>query len=221
MIQVRKGIKDYEMLYRLVIQTINPAADISDHRSKDPNYAMDGESIGLLVNVAFCAFRCVFDSERDKMYKGWYSDINPYSGICPASLADLLLKSFQGDYKDSYLHKFFLSKGDRFAAQDKWVAYCTDYDSADNVGNPVLQRGHRHDEGRDSLADGAQFYFPASGETVYYLDDLKKIKKDEICEALDFYALDAWLAVKLQENPKRDLSKRLTYEGSRSSTRNS
>lgn len=70
LIQVRKGIKDYEMLYRLVIQTINPAADISLITDpKDPNYAMDGESIGLLVNVAFCAFRCVFDSERDKMYK--------------------------------------------------------------------------------------------------------------------------------------------------------
>lgn len=174
---------------------------------------MDGESIGLLINAAFCAYRSVFDSERDKMYKDWYSDINPYSGMCPASLADLLVKSFQGDYKDSYLHKFFISKGDRFSAQDKWVAYCTDYDSADNIGKPgPYNEDIAMMKAAEGLADGAQFYFPASGETVYYLDDLKKIKKDEICEALDFYALDAWLAVKLQENPKRDLSKRLTYE---------
>ena len=214
LLQVRKGIKDYEMLYRLVIQTINPAADISLITDpKDPNYAMDGESIGLLINVAFCAYRCVFDSERDKMYKDWYSDINPYSGMCPASLADLLLKSFQGDYKDSYLHKFFLSKGDRFAAQDKWVAYCTDYDSADNAGKSgPYNEDIAMMKAAEGLADGAFFYFPASGETVYDLDDLNKIKADEIREALDFYALDAWFAVKLQENPKRDLSKRLTYE---------
>lgn len=214
LIQVRKGIKDYEMLYRLVIQTINPAADISLITDpKDPNYAMDGEAIGLLINIAFCAYRSVFDSERDKMYKDWYSDINPYSGMCPASLADLLLKSFQGDYKDSYLHKFFISKGDRFAAQDKWVAYCTDYDSADNIGKSgPYNEDIAMMKAAEGLSEPAFFYFPASGETVYNLDDLNKIKDDEIREALDFYALDAWFAVKLQENPKRDLSKRLTYE---------
>ena len=214
LIQVRKGIKDYEMLYRLVIQTINPAADISLITDpKDPNYAMDGESIGLLINAAFCAYRSVFDSERDKMYKDWYSDINPYSGMCPASLADLLVKSFQGDYKDSYLHRFFISKGDRFSAQDKWVAYCTDYDSADNVGKSgPYNEDIAMMKAAEGLSEPAFFYFPASGETVYNLDDLNKIKDDEIREALDFYALDAWFAVKLQEDPKRDLSKRLTYE---------
>ena len=214
LIQVRKGIKDYEMLYRLVIQTINSTADISLITDpKDPNYAMDGESIGLLINAAFCAYRSVFDSERDKMYKDWYSDINPYSGMCPASLADLLVKSFQGDYKDSYLHKFFISKGDRFSAQDKWVAYCTDYDSPDNIGKSgPYNEDIAMMKAAEGLSEPAFFYFPASGETVYDLDDLSKIKDDEIREALGFYALDAWFAVKLQENPKRDLSKRLTYE---------
>lgn len=214
LIQVRKGITDYQMLFRLTIQTINPAADISLITDpKDPNYAMDGDTIGVLINVAFNAFYCVFDGDRQKMYDNWYSDINPYSEICQASLIDLIISSFTSNYNNSYLHRFFLTKGDRFASQDKWISYCTNYGSADNTN----KYGPYYDKiaimkAVEGLTKCADFYFPASGSYVYHLDDLTKIKKEEVEEAFEYYGLEAWVASKLQENPEADLSKRLAYE---------
>lgn len=214
LIQVRKGITDYQMLFRLTIQTINPAADISLITDpKDPNYAMDGDTIGVLINVAFNAFYCVFDGDRQKMYDNWYSDINPYSEICQASLIDLIISSFTSNYNNSYLHRFFLTKGDRLASQDKWISYCTNYGSADNTN----KYGPYYDKiaimkAVEGLTKCADFYFPASGSYVYHLDDLTKIKKEEVEEAFEYYGLEAWVASKLQENPEADLSKRLAYE---------
>lgn len=214
LIQVRKGITDYQMLFRLTIQTINPAADISLITDpKDPNYAMDGDTIGVLINVAFNAFYCVFDGDRQKMYDNWYSDINPYSEICQASLIDLIISSFTSNYNNSYLHRFFLTKGDRLASQDKWISCCTNYGSADNTN----KYGPYYDKiaimkAVEGLTKCADFYFPASGSYVYHLDDLTKIKKEEVEEAFEYYGLEAWVASKLQENPEADLSKRLAYE---------
>lgn len=213
----------FQRLYRLIIQTLNPAADINLCADpKDPWYAMTGQGLGRLVNMAFNAYYVQFDGDRDRLYEQWGNQSNPYRNICQASFVDLVILSFRGKWNESYLHKSFLTKGGRFSAQDKWAAFCTDYDSTDNsrkygpydvpiaIMKTVSGFGHV-----------PEYRFMGSNETITDISGLKALMgsrkegknwKDEIAKATRLRSLHAWLAVQYQENPKADLSQKYSYE---------
>lgn len=213
----------FQRLYRLIIQTLNPAADINLCADpKDPWYAMTGQGLGKLVNMAFNAFYVQFDGDRDRLYEQWGNQSNPYRNICQASFVDLVILSFRGKWNESYLHKSFLTKGSRFSAQDKWAAFCTDYDSTDNsrkygpydvpiaIMKTVSGFGHV-----------PEYRFMGSNETITDISGLKALMgsrkegknwNDEIAKATRLRSLHAWLAVQYQENPKADLSQKYSYE---------
>ena len=209
----------FQTLFRLIIQTLNPAADVNLCADpKDPWYAMTGAGLGKLINMAFNAYYVQFDGDRDRLYKEWTSSGNPYRNISQASTVDLIIMSFKGDWTGSYLHKSFLTKGNRFDAQDKWAVYCTSYKSTDNVKKygpydvpiaimkTIAGFGHT-----------PEYRFKESGETVRSLSDFNKLLgsrglKDEIARSLRTRSLHAWLAVQYQEDPHADLKPKYAYE---------
>ena len=209
----------FQTLFRLIIQTLNPAADVNLCADpKDPWYAMTGAGLGKLINMAFNAYYVQFDGDRDRLYKEWTSPSNPYRNISQASTVDLIIMSFKGDWTGSYLHKSFLTKGNRFDAQDKWAVYCTSYKSTDNVKKygpydvpiaimkTIAGFGHT-----------PEYHFKESSETVRSLSDFNKLLgsrglKDEIARSLRTRSLHAWLAVQYQENPHADLRPKYAYE---------
>ena len=209
----------FQTLFRLIIQTLNPAADVNLCADpKDPWYAMTGAGLGKLINMAFNAYYVQFDGDRDRLYKEWTSPGNPYRNISQASTVDLIIMSFKGDWTGSYLHKSFLTKGNRFDAQDKWAVYCTSYKSTDNVKKygpydvpiaimkTIAGFGHT-----------PEYHFKESSETVRSLSDFNKLLgsrglKDEIARSLRTRSLHAWLAVQYQENPHADLRPKYAYE---------
>lgn len=209
----------FQTLFRLIIQTLNPAADVNLCADpKDPWYAMTGAGLGKLINMAFNAYYVQFDGDRDRLYKEWTLPDNPYRNISQASTVDLIIMSFKGDWTGSYLHKSFLTKGNRFDAQDKWAVYCTSYKSTDNVKKygpydvPIAIM-----KAISGFGHTPEYRFKESGETVRSLSDFNKLLgsrglKDEIARSLRTRSLHAWLAVQYQENPHADLKPKYAYE---------
>ena len=213
----------FQRLYRYIIQLLNPAADINlCANPEDPWYAMTGQGLGKIINMAFNAYYVQFEGDRDRLYDQWNSADNPYRNLCQASFVDLVVMSFRGGWKDSYLQKSFRTKGSRFDAHDKWAAYCTDYKSTDNtkkygpydVQIAIMKTiaGFRH---------APEYRFRGSSETVSDISGLKALAgshkegknwKDEIARAVKTRSLHAWLAVQYQENPDADLKPKYAYE---------
>lgn len=213
----------FQRLYRLIIQTLNPAADInlcSD--PKDPWYAMTGQGLGKIINMAFNAFYVQFEGDRDKLYDEWSNSSNPYRNLCQASFVDLVILSFKGKWEESYLHKSFLTKGGRFNSQDKWAVYCTGYNSTDNskkygpydVPIAIMKT-------ISGFGYVPEYQFRGTNETVRSRSELQALMgsrkggknwKDEIAQATRRRSLHAWLAVQYQEDPKADLSQKYAYE---------
>ena len=220
---LRARHSDFQSLYRLIIQTLNPAADInlcSD--PSDPMYAMTGQGLGRFINMAFNAYYVQFEGDSRKMYASWSSSDNPYRDICQASLVDLIVASFKGDWNSSFLHDFFMTKGTRFSKQDSWAAFCTSYDSTDNT-----RKYGPYDMPIAMLKTAAgfgfspEYRFRGSSRTVRTIAELDSLAasnkdgknwKDETAAALRSRSLHAWLAVQYQENPQADLKKKYAYE---------
>ena len=220
---IRSQVSDYQALFRLIIQTLNPAADIN--LCSDPGnpwYAMTGESLGKFINMAFNAYYVQFEGDSHKLFDKWGDADNPYRNICQASLVNLIITSFQGRWGDSYLRSFFLAKGSRFSAQEKWASYCTSYSSTDNkkkygpYDTPIAIM-----KTVAGFGFTPEYRFRGSSETVTDLAGLEKLHashkegrnwKDEVSQAVRSRRLYAWLAVRYQEDPHADLKPKYAYE---------
>lgn len=213
----------FQRLYRYIIQTLNPAADLNLCADpKNPWYAMTGKGLGKLINMAFNAYYVQFEGDRDRLYNDWTSGTNPYRDICQASLVDLIVMSFKGPWKDSYIQKSFRTKGNRFDAQDRWAAYCTDYKSTDNskkYGPYDVQIAIMKTVAGFGFTP--EYRFRDSAETVSDISGLKSLSgsgkegkdwKSEIRQAVRSRSLHAWVAVQYQENPHADLKPKYAYE---------
>ncbi len=206
---------NYNALYRLIIQTISPASDINLKTDvNSDSYAMSDSGVGTVLNDCFNAYYSTFDGDSDKMFKEWYADYNPYFDDYQASFVWQVILSFRkGKYNSSFLHHYFLTKGDRFKEQDEWAAYCTDYNSDDNKN-----KCGPYDEAIALLKTVAgysvypMYLFSYSGEVLLQFKDLHKISNKEIADSITYNRFDAWLAVNFQENPDKDFSKQYSYE---------
>lgn len=215
---LRTGVRDFQVLYRLVIQTLNPSADInliSD--PKDPWYAMTGQGLGKLVNLAFNAYYGHFHADRDRLYDNWADKSNPWRDVCQASLVDLIVKSFApGAYPSSYIRRFFATKGSRFDAQDRWMKYCTDYNGTDNS-----RKYGPYDRQIAMMKAVSGFgYVPeyrfSDGTVTRNVSELDSYRKrsgaETVRQAMRSGFLYAWIAVQYQENPKANLKPKYSYE---------
>lgn len=215
---LRDGINDFQKLHRLIIQTLNPAADISLRSDpSDPWYAMTGEGLGKMLNMAFNAYYALFQADSDRMYREWAQTSNPWRNVCDASLVELLVRSFdEGRYRSSYLNRFFKTKGSRFGSQAEWAKFCTDYSSDDNrrkygpYDQPIAMM-----KTVSGFGHTPEYRFP-DGTVVRDIAGLDRYRRRSGAAAARVAAqcgaLHAWLAVQYQENPGADLTPKYAYE---------
>lgn len=213
----REGIRRYakgdseHIIYRLIIQTMDPLADLNLCRDlQDPNFAMTGESIGRVVNGVFNVYYSLFEGSMSAMKDGWSDGRNPLRGVMDFTNARLIVNSFvekMESHKASYLIGFMKTKGDRFSEQIQWVNYCTDtepkigpkYSPATAMIKAVAGLGHL-----------PEYTFFESNVTVSGVDDLKLLDKSLVKKHLtrkDPNGLKGWLAVQFQDNPSFDIKK--------------
>ena len=211
----REGIRRYaqgdseHIIYRLIIQTMDPLVDINLCRDfQDPLYAMTGESIGRVVNGVFIVYYSLFEGSMSAMKDGWSDSRNSLHDVMEFTNARLIVNSFvekMESHKASYLIGFMKTKGDRFSEQIQWVNYCTDtepkigmkYSPATAMIKAVAGLGHV-----------PEYTFFESNETVRGVDDLKLLDNALVKKHLtrnDPNGLKGWLAVQFQDNPTIDI----------------
>lgn len=212
-------ISDSQVMYRLVIQTLNPSADINLCSDPgDPWYAMTGAGLGKMIDMAFNAYYGLFHGDRDAMYDKWAEPSNPWRDLCQASLADLIVMSFgRGTYGSSYLQRSIATKGSRFADQDRWLRYCCDYNSTDNSNKyGPYDTAIAMMKAVSGLGYRASYRF-SDGTTVHSLAELDTFRRTSkgsnmVKDAMRKGSLHAWLAVQYQENPEANLKPKYSYE---------
>lgn len=213
-IGLRNLTNNYEILFRLIVQQLNPLADIFLRTNPDDrSYAMDGPGIAGALNTAFITYYTIFKGNATRMRQEWLSEANIFHDIEDVSGIELLIDSFTKDYDSSYLHLFFMTKIDRFDRHDEWARYCTDYNSSDNAGK-YGPYDHQIAMMKTISGFGVEpaFYFQKSNRFITSVKDLPSIPSGEIKSALQSGSLHAWLAVNYQENPHTDLSTKYTFE---------
>ena len=179
-----------------VMHTLNPLSDVklnSDPQSED--YAMTGETIGAFLN---------------KVYMWQFADAK---APADAKICQAVVDSFS-DYEGSYMQLFFESKGDRFAEQNDWMAYCCDWESADNAG----KAGPQDEDTRLEISMmktikgfGFEAYYEFEDSAVTDMDELWEIDAYDRKYGLS-HGLKGWLAVQFHEDPFADLSEEYAYE---------
>lgn len=211
--KLRVGHKNHQMLFRLIIQSLNPLADLNLRCDpKNPDYAMSGPAIGRLVNQAYDAYFVIFKRDSSAMCEYWYKPHNPYRYKFQASFAQEIVRSFQIDrWDEGYLHRFFAIKGSQFNRLDSFGRYCCTVKGTDNerkygpyttsIAMLKAAAGYGHK---------VEYRF-TSGKTINSLSGLGSVMNNDIKTAFcnEIYA---WLAVQYQENPNADLSQKYAYE---------
>lgn len=181
------------------VLALNPLADIKlCCDPSDPKYAMTGKAIGKFFNDLYLAY----------YQPGYRLPAEKY--IC-----DGILNSFE-DYEGSMLQAFFQSKGNRFKDQERFMKYCFDWDSRDNMKKPWP-----HDEKERYQISfmkmikgfGHEPYLtvPGTKKVIRTVAEYDALSYDDR-KSLVGKGLDGWLACQFQENPKEDLSKKFRYE---------
>ncbi len=207
----RDGIRRYaqgdseHIIYRLIIQAMDPLADINLCRDlQDPNFAMTGESIGRVVNGVFNVYYSLFEGSMSAMKDGWSDGRNPLRGMMDFTNARLIVNSFvekMESHKASYLIGFMKTKGDRFSEQIQWVNYCTDTEP--KIG-PKYSPATAMIKAVAGLGHVPEYTFFESDVTVCGVDDLKLLDKSLVKKHLirkDPNGLKGWLALQFQDNP--------------------
>ena len=207
----RGGIRRYAqgdsdlIVYRLIIQTMDPLADINLCRDlQDPLYAMTGESIGRVVNGVFNVYYSLFEGSMSAMKDGWSDGRNPLRGVMEFTNARLIVNSFvekMTSHKESYIIGFMKTKGKRFSEQIQWVNYCTDTEP--KIG-PKYSPATAMIKAVAGLGYVPEYTFFESNVTVRKVDDLKTLDKNLVSKHLTRQnpnGLKGWLAVQFQDNP--------------------
>ncbi len=160
-----------------------------------PNYILTVKQLGTLINKSL---------------------MNVVNGLDPDGLyADFLclINDIQKNDKNTVYH-FLQSKGDAYAKYLDWIKYCLDLQSDDNTkkAGPYnttialfkIVKG----------MGGEVFYTFRSGKTIYNPSELSSVSHADIEDAQNnkYRALEAWISVFFQEDPKLDKSSKYSYE---------
>lgn len=115
------------------------------------------------------------------------------------------------DNEKSLIHWYFKSKG--WKKEDEWVKYCFDLKSDDNRKKcgPYNQEIALY-KAIKGLGYDPYYHFAGSDKSVYSLEELKDIPKDEIIKEMEKSCLKSWLAVFYQEDPYAELQTQYAYE---------
>ncbi len=109
---------------------------------------------------------------------------------------------------------YYLKSKDMYKDKFDYLAYCFDFNSADNRRKPCGYTRHTAEfKAIKALTGGTLFYtFPRSGKTIGSIDELSSVPSKEVAEELRDGLLSDWLAAQLHEDPYADLSERYAYE---------
>lgn len=206
-----------DIVFRTRVQTIDPLCDARLCNDKsDPNYVMTGERLGWLMNLAFQTYYVDSKGSVTELQNNWNAKSNAAANhLVDSDTIVLIIDSFL-DYKNSYLERFFKTKGNRFKEQDRTMRDVTDYDSKTNrkkagpkdaaylVSTAVLKAAK-------AFGWTPEYRFHGTQTVVKSVEGLENCQENKT-EALRSRSLEAWLAVQYQENPFADLSEKHTYE---------
>lgn len=205
----RDTIKDLEndIVFRLRIQTMDPLCDIClCNDINDPNYAMTGERIGKVINEAYQTILVDFEDDVDSLtstHPDWQLMLN-------------LLES--ESYENSYLHRFFETKGNRFFDHDRTLKAEMDrmkHPDSRKIGPKDGQlEGFLFMRLISAYGHKPTYRFKGTNITVSDQGDLKwhMSKKQMLKNAFYKESFSGWLAVQYQENPHADFSQKYSYE---------
>lgn len=209
---------EIEVIYRTRVQTIDPFSDarLCNDRS-DPHYVMTGEQLGWLMNVAYQALYVDCCAEPKILHETWSDPDNaPLNSVVDASTLILLAHSCI-QFKDSYLDRFFRTKGNRFSEQARTLKDVTDFKSKTNTrkAGPKDTTYLTHTAMMKAIAAFGhipEYRFHDSETVITTIDELEAEASADKAEALNERALDGWLAVQYHEDPFADLSSQYAYE---------
>lgn len=212
-------VKELELAFRLRIQTLDPLCDIclcSD--VNDPFYTMTGESIGRLLNIGYQAIFVDYRDDSTELIDKWsgpeYAPYNTYIDV-PGLVYLLDLE----DYEESYLHRFFQTKGSRFKAQD-----ATLQNEIENWHEPDENKLRAGDDDDNyliaimriisSFGHTPTYRFAGTDIEVSKLSEFKRYlgRKDMMQKALYEQNLIGWLSIQYHENPHADFTAKYSYE---------
>ena len=195
-----------EFIYRLVIQTMDPFADMNlCNDVNDPHYAMTGEGIAWYINEIFNVFFSQCGGDEAAMKREWSDDWNGLTGLCSPAFARLIIHSFDKkmtSHKSSFLIASLRTKGNRFKDQIKWINHCTD---TEPIMGPKYNVETAMMKAVMGLGKVPEYYFYRSEQSVKSLSDLESIPNSEVQEQLN-KGLKGWLAVQFQDNVNLTLS---------------
>ncbi len=163
---------------------------------KAPNYIFTIPQLASLINRSI--MNVVNDKDPNRDY---------------ACFLCYLLDIYE-DEKTTVYH-FLQSKGEAYAKYIDWIKYCMDVKSADNT-----KKAGPYNETIGLfkmvkwMAGGSVFYTFKSGKTIYDPSELSGVSQSDLTEAMNnkYRALEAWISVFFQEDPKLDKTPKFTYE---------
>lgn len=211
--------QEIDMAFRLRIQAMDPLCDIClCNDVNDPLYAMTGPAIGRLMNVAYQTLMVDFADDPDELLDNWKDPkYAPYNTHMDESLLYYLV--LNDNYEESYLHRFFETKGKRFKAQDTTLK-----NEINRRYHPDRNQLRQEDEAilddtcimRIISAYGHKPTYRFFGTDIE-VSDLSQFKrqlgkKKMVQDAYYEYGLAGWLGIQYHENPHADFSAQYSYE---------